>query len=159
MGLFDALFGGKKNQSSDDDLFNNLPDGTWLDGERNSSWRSIAKFSESQTIEFSPESCFSNTTGTFCVLRSFNSEANIVLFMGCLVLEGEDEFMMIVVDRHETQDGKVIKQDDWTRNRILSTEKIPSIESAITAARNNASFNDYSTVPPFVFWLSMKLGK
>jgi hypothetical protein len=152
MGLLNALFGGGKKQSSDDN------DGMWLNGERDSSWRSVAKFSETQPIEISPESCYTNEVGTFCVLRSFNKEKNIVLFMGCLVPADEDDFLLIIVDRHETPSGKVVKQDDWTRNRILSADRIPSIDGAIKAARGGANFNNYSTLPPFVFWLTMKLG-
>ncbi len=152
MGLMNALFGGGKKKDSTEGN-----DGMWLSGQRDSSWREVAKFSETQPIEFSPESCYRNGAGTFVVLRSFNKEKNIVLFMGCLIPPNQDDFLLIVVDRHESPSGAVVKADDWTRNRILATSQLPSISGAINGARNWAGMNDYLTLPPFVMWLTMKL--
>ena len=152
MGLFNALFGGGNKKDSTEGS-----DGMWLSGERDSSWGEVAKFSETQPIDFSPESCYTNMVGTFVILRSFNKEKNIFLFMGCLIPPNQNDFLLIVVDRHESPNGAVVKADDWTRNRILATSELPSISGAINGARNWAGLNSYSTLPPFVMWLSRKL--
>jgi hypothetical protein len=151
MGLFDSIFGKKPSAEKSE--------GLWLSGERSSSWRAVAKFSETQSIEISPESCYSNNLGTFCVVRSYNKEKNLMIYMGCLIPNGQSDFLLIAVDRHETPVGDVIKFDDWTKNRILSKEKIPTLSNLIMTAKAGADFNNYSTLPPFVFWLTLKLGK
>lgn len=148
MGLLSMLFGGGDSPSID---------GLWLHGERDSSWKTVAQFSAAQPIELSPESCYTNRSGTFCVLKSFDPQNAVVLFMGCFVPPDQDEMILIVVDRHETQSGRVVKADDWTKNRVLAVSKYPSVKNAIDAARGRANFNGYSTLPPFVMHLTMNL--
>jgi hypothetical protein len=151
MGLFSAIFGGGKKSGS------GSIDGMWLSGERDLNWREVAKFSDQQPIEFSQESCYTNGTGTFVILRSFNQEKNIMIFMGCIIPPTQNEFVLIVVDRHELRDGSLVKADDWTENRVLHASKYPTIVNAIASARNMAAFINYSTTPPFVMWLSTKV--
>jgi len=152
MGILSALFGGNKSTTEGND-------GVWLKGERNSTWEEVAKFDKSQPIELSLESCYQNQMGTFCVLRSFNKGQNVMLFMGCVIPEDQNDFILIVVDRGESLNGDVMMRDDWTKNRILEKSKIPDIGDAIQKIENYAAFNDYSTLPPFVFYLTMNLGR
>jgi hypothetical protein len=146
MGILSALFGSKKTDTKDND-------GSWLKMERNSTWKEVAKFDDTQPIEASLESCFKNQMGTFCVLRTYNKQRNIMLYMGCLIPDDQNDFILVVVDRGENPNIGVVKKDDWTRDRVLEKGKIPSVSDAIPKIHNQAAFNNYSTVPPFVFHL------
>lgn len=151
MGLLSSLFGGNKPDTKG-------KDGSWLSMERNSTWEEVAKFDQNQPIEVSVESCYQNKMGTFCVLRSFNKNQNVMLFMGCVIPVDQKDFILIVVDRGENPNGGVMKKDDWTKNRVLEKGKIPSVSNAIAKIENLATFNNYSTLPPFVFYLTLNLG-
>lgn len=154
MGFFGSLFGSndKKQITASD-----MPEGQWLNSERDSSWRKIAEFSNGEPIEFSPESCFKNDMGNFVVLRSFDKKSNTNLFMGCFIPLEQEELVVFVVDRLETTSGKVLRKDNWDKKRALLASRVPSIANLITAARNNAKFNNYKTIPPYVLFLSIML--
>ena len=132
-------------------------DGQWLEHERDSDWREVARFSIDQTIEFSPESCFANASGAFCILRSYNAQNRNWIFLGCLIPPDQDEVICILVDRIESKAGAVVMKDDWSTRRILAAEKLPSIPQAIQTVRNYAEFNSYSTLPPYVLIWTMGL--
>jgi hypothetical protein len=151
MGFLSSLFGTDKK--------NDMPEGLWLKHEREGHWSEIASFGTSQPIEVNTDSCFSGAGGTYCVLRSFNAERQAMLYMGCIVPDEQDQFIIIAVDRAERRNGSVVKGDDWTKNRVLSYERIPSIKGGIQITRNLARFNGYSNPPPFVMHIMFGLGR
>ena len=118
----------------------------------------VANLNQTQTIEVSIESCYQNKIGTFCVLRSFNKSQNVMLYLGCVIPDNQNEFIQMVVDRAESPNGDVMQRDDWSKNRLLEKGKIPSVSNAIIRIRKEAAFNDYSSVPPYAFILMMSLG-
>lgn len=151
MGILSALFGSKKVEIKDND-------GSWLKMERESTWKEVSRFDQNTPIDVSIESCFQSKVGTFCVLRSFNKSQNSILYAGCVLPIDQSEFIQIVVHRSEGLDGEVIIKDVWQKNRILDKEMIPSISDAILTIKNHAVLNNYSTIPPFVYYLTMNLG-
>jgi hypothetical protein len=151
MGILGSLFGSNKNKQPSNN------DGLWIQGEKNCSWQAVAKLSNNQIIELGPESCFTNSLGTFCVLRSVLKNENTVIYMGCVIIDEDDDFILIAVDRHESLSGSVIKKDDWSKNRALSVSKVPNIKNIINAAKGHAAVINYQTLPPYVFWISINL--
>lgn len=152
MGFLNSLFGSNEKK-------NDIPDGVWLKNERDGYWKEVATFGTNQPIEVNTGSCFSGAGGTYCVLRSFNPERQAMLYMGCIIPDDQDMFVLIAVDRAERTNGVVVKGDDWTKNRVLQHERIPSIKKGIQIVRNFANFNDYSTPPPFVMYVMFGMGR
>lgn len=151
MGLIDSLFGKNKTENIGND-------GAWLSMERNSSWTDLAKLNETQIIEVSRESCYTNQIGTFCVLRFVDKNNNSIVYWGCCIPDKTNEFIHLVVNRIEGSNGEVIKKDEWPKNRVFDDKIIPNLSDAIQKVQNHASFNNYSTVPPFVYYLMLNLG-
>ena len=150
MGLIDSLFGKNKSETKGED-------GAWLRMERNSSWGELAELNDTQVIEVSRESCYLNQIGTFCVLRFLDEDKNSVVYWGCVIPKNQNEFIHLVVNRIESLKGEVIKKDEWPKNRVFDNQVIPNLSDSIKMVQNHASFNNYSTVPPFVFYLMLNL--
>ena len=153
MGLFNKMFGGDSNKESSDD-------GLWLRHEKETDmWIQVAEFNKGQPIELAEMSPFNSDVGTFCVLRSFSSENQTTIYLGCIIPKDQNDLVLICVDRIESANGKVLKKDDWTRERILHREKLPSISQLIAVAKNKANFYDWKTTPPYVFHLIHNMSK
>ena len=90
-------------------------------------------------------------------LRFFDKNNNSTVYWGCVIPEKQAEFIHLVVNRIEGHNGEVIKRDEWPKNRVFDDKIIPDLTDAIKKVKNNALFNNYSTVPPFVFYLMLNL--
>jgi hypothetical protein len=153
MGFFDSIFGGGKRKTTE------IPDGLWLSGERDSSWREIAKSNSSETMDYSPESCFTNSTGTFVVIRITKNSTGKKDFLGCIIPTNPMNTIYIAVRRSESLSGNILDKDHWSNQTILTMPTRKGIDTIINTARNTAAFNNYSNLPPYVLWLSMKFNE
>jgi hypothetical protein len=129
---------------------------TWVDSERNCSWTEISS-NESQKIEFGPESCYQDHSGTYIILRIFFPTEDQFLFAGCLIKKHQSDAVHVFLARVESTNGDVIKPDHTDPNRYLHVEKNPEVDKIITVANNYARFNNYSTVPFWVFQLKLMM--
>jgi hypothetical protein len=153
MGILDGLF-AKPKPSTDD--------GLWLKGYRESDWVSVASFSlgggSKQSIDASSDSCYVDNRGCyFCILRSVDENKSLVTYFGCFFAPSMDDEIGIIVDRTEKLNGSTAKEDVWRKGSISLMEKnTPGICNAVVMIKNMASFNAYSTLPPYVFVINTK---
>ena len=149
------------------------PDGMWLEHEKYAGpkyenagvWKKVAEFSPNHEIYLNVLSCFRTEFGTFSVLRTRNYESDYISYIGCIIynehyVPSENEkFLKIIVDRYETPQGDILKADDWTDKRILTSKGVNGLDTLIQTANSYANSNNYKTTPPYVFWLTMNLAK
>jgi hypothetical protein len=156
MGLFDSFFGKSEISNSD---------GLWLKGYRESDWVSVASFSikggGSQSIDASSDSCYvDGGDSCFCILRSIDANKSLVTYFGCFFADSMNDEIGIVVDRTEKLNGGSVAGDVWRKGSIsLKEQNTPGISNAILKIRNMATFNSYSTLPPYVFVMNTTSAK
>jgi hypothetical protein len=73
------------------------------------------------------------------------------MYLACSIHDEVDESLNIQVLRSESLSGKLLTEDDWTKGRAYREMSIPGIKNAIKLIKNQAIFNAYSTMPPYVF--------
>jgi hypothetical protein len=149
------------------------PDGKWLELEKCAGqqyentgvWRKVAEFAPDHEIDLNLLSCFEAKFGTFAVLRTRNHGSNYISYIGCIIHSNNDvqnnseNFVKIIVDRYETPQGDILKSDDWTDKRVLTNKSVSGFETLVQTANKYAVSNNYKTLPPYVFWLTMSLAK
>jgi hypothetical protein len=84
-----------------------------------------------------------------------DEDSGTVTYYGIILNASSNSEMDVIVDRCEDLNQNVISKDDWAKGRFFSENKFPDIEKAINIIRGNASFNNYSTLPPYVFSLTI----
>ncbi len=73
--------------------------------------------------------------------------------MACIIKRVVNDEISLVLSRVETEDGATVQSNDWPPNVVLSEGPLPGIKDAITFIKNQATFNSYSTLPPYVFFM------
>ena len=127
-----------------------IPRATWLDGELDGPWEEVSYLS-TNPLDLSPSSCFRGEEEVFCVVRE--RSPSFQQFRGLIISDRSDEEFLVVVSR--LYFGRKPGQDvGTTPPHIITTRSHPSLVRLITSARNFASYNGYSSPPPFVFWLA-----
>ena len=156
MGFFNNLFGGNKsNQSS-------LPDGKWLENERDSTWKPVLTFkipTGTQSMDVAFESCYMTSDNVaYCILRSIDkNKSAITYFCGFI---GEETEILLLVDRTEDLKGNTFLKDNWKGPlKTLSHREDFDVKSAIKLIRNYASFLQYSTMPRYAMMVEMNTKK
>lgn len=68
--------------------------------------------------------------------------------MGCVIPNGRDDCLFVVVDRYERPDGRVVRKDTWSARRIVPVSQVSSVESVVSASMSWAKKTKYSNDPP-----------
>lgn len=159
MGFLNGFFGGKKSIQS------SLPDGKWLENERDSIWKPVLSFkipTGMQVLEVAFESCYMTSDNrVYCILRNIDKDKSFIAYF-CGIMSGEDNGteIQLLVDRIEDLKGNTIKRDNWVGPlSALSHREDFDVMSAIKLIRNHASFNHYSIMPPYAFMVEMNTKK
>ena len=158
MGFLKSVFGSAEIDPMD---------GKWVESYKNGEWKVafglLIASGGVQPIEFSLESCFidkkrkrpNGNTTQFCILRSVDLVKNNCMYLACSIHDEVDESLNIQVLRSESLSGKLLTEDDWTKGRAYREMSIPGIKNAIKLIKNQAIFNAYSTMPPYVFIITL----
>jgi hypothetical protein len=151
MGLLGKLL-GKKDRDT-------VADGMWLRGERDGSWVKIANFENGQSIEYNEHSCYTDKGESWVVLRSVYEEKRMINYIGAWIFPEADDYIVVVCDRFESTNGRVVRPDNWKRKRFLYETNVKGIKSLIFHTRNLAKAHNYLNPPAYVIMLQLGLAQ
>jgi hypothetical protein len=154
MGLLDSLFGDRKNESKPE-KGKQPRSPSWLDVERPTDWSKAFVFQGDEFFEYSPKSCHSTQQGVYTMMRLLSNAKKDIRYLGALISHESNGLILVVVDRWESVQGRIIREDDWTKGRFLSSTRISGLTDFIETPARVAEENAYPVAPKYVRLLSL----
>jgi hypothetical protein len=154
MGLLGNLFGDRKKEPKQDKVKQQRSP-SWLDVERPTDWSKAFEFQDGEFFEYSRKSCHATQQGVYTIMRLLSDTKKNIRYLGVLISHESNGLILVVVDRWESVQGRIIREDDWTKGRFLSATRISGLTSFIETPARVAQENSYPVAPKYVGLLSL----